>query len=180
MSTRVILDNQLMHLTLERLCHELLENYGNFQNTVLIGIQPRGVLLAERLSIRINDLTGTNIPCGKLDITFHRDDFRSRGKQLQAAATDIDFIIEGKNVILVDDVLYTGRTVRAAMDAMLTFGRPAHVDLLVLIDRRFNRELPIQADFVGKTVDTIEEVEVKVQWANDIEHDCVLLLKNDA
>jgi pyrimidine operon attenuation protein/uracil phosphoribosyltransferase len=99
---------------------------------------------------------------------------------LQAAATDIDFIIEGKNVILVDDVLYTGRTVRAAMDAMLTFGRPAHVDLLVLIDRRFNRELPIQADFVGKTVDTIEEVEVKVQWANDIEHDCVLLLKNDA
>lgn len=180
MSTRVILDNQLMHLTLERLCHELLENYGDFQNTVLIGIQPRGVLLAERLSVRLNDLTDKEIPCGRLDITFHRDDFRSRGKQLQAAATDIDFIIEGKNVILVDDVLYTGRTVRAAMDAMLSFGRPAHVDLLVLIDRRFNRELPIQADFVGKTVDTIEEVEVKVQWGDDIENNCVLMLKDDA
>lgn len=180
MSNRVILDSQLMHLTLERLCYELFENYGDFSNTVLIGIQPRGSLLAARISAQLETLIGHSVPFGKIDITFHRDDFRRSGKHFQASETEMDFIIEGKNVILVDDVLYTGRTVRAAMEAMLSFGRPAHVDLLVLIDRRFNRELPIQADFVGKTVDTIEKVNVKVHWADDEHPDCVLLLKENA
>ena len=124
----------------------------------------RGVLLAEKIHQKIFDLTGQSIPFGKIDTTFHRDDFR-RGKSLNAKVTEIDFHIEEKNVLLIDDVLYTGRTIRAAMDALLSFGRPLKVELLVLIDRRFNRELPIQPDFVGNIVDTIEKVDVEVRWA---------------
>lgn len=177
MNNRVILDQKLIHLTLERLCHELIENYGDFSNTAIIGVQPRGVLLAERLHIRLETLLGIKILFGKLDPTFHRDDFRSRGKQLLAKETDIDFIIDDMEVILVDDVLYTGRTIRASLDALMAFGRPAHVELLTLINRRFNRELPIQPDYCGKTVDTIEDVHVEVKWADREGEDCVILSK---
>ncbi len=165
MSDTILLNGNQIQLTIERLSREVIESI-NFQNTVIIGVQPRGVLLAEKIHQKILELTGNNIPFGKIDTTFHRDDFR-RGKSLNAKVTEIDFHIEEMNVLLIDDVLYTGRTIRAAMDALLSFGRPLKIELLVLIDRRFNRELPIQPDFVGNIVDTIEKVDVEVRWAGN-------------
>lgn len=165
MSDTVILNGNQIQLTIERLSREVIESI-HFTNTVIIGVQPRGVLLAEKIHQKIISLTGVQIPFGKIDTTFHRDDFR-RGKSLNAKVTEIDFHIEGKEVLLIDDVLYTGRTIRAAMDALLSFGRPTKIELLVLIDRRFNRELPIQPDFVGSVVDTIESVDVEVHWAGE-------------
>ncbi|MCC6515627.1 MAG: bifunctional pyr operon transcriptional regulator/uracil phosphoribosyltransferase PyrR [Chitinophagales bacterium] len=165
MSDTVLLNGNQIQLTIERLSREVIESI-HFTNTVIIGVQPRGVLLAEKIHQKIIALTGVQIPFGKIDTTFHRDDFR-RGKSLNAKVTEIDFHIEGKEVLLIDDVLYTGRTIRAAMDALLSFGRPTKIELLVLIDRRFNRELPIQPDFVGSVVDTIESVDVEVHWAGE-------------
>lgn len=165
MSDTVLLNGDQIQLTIERLSREVIESI-HFTNTVIIGVQPRGVLLAEKIHQKIIALTGVQIPFGKIDTTFHRDDFR-RGKSLNAKVTEIDFHIEGKEVLLIDDVLYTGRTIRAAMDALLSFGRPTKIELLVLIDRRFNRELPIQPDFVGSVVDTIESVDVEVHWAGE-------------
>ncbi len=165
MSDAILLNGNQIQLTIERLSREVIESI-NFQNTVIIGVQPRGVFLAEKIHAKIKELTGQDIPFGKIDPTFHRDDFR-RGKSLNAKVTEIDFQIEDKDVILMDDVLYTGRTIRAAMDALLSFGRPSKIELLVLIDRRFNRELPIQSDFIGSVVDTIEKVDVEVHWASD-------------
>ena len=165
MSDIVLLNGDQIQLSIERLSREVIESI-HFTNTVIIGVQPRGVLLAEKIHQKIISLTGVQIPFGKIDTTFHRDDFR-RGKSLNAKVTEIDFHIEGKEVLLIDDVLYTGRTIRAAMDALLSFGRPTKIELLVLIDRRFNRELPIQPDFVGSVVDTIESVDVEVHWAGE-------------
>ncbi|MCB0507434.1 MAG: bifunctional pyr operon transcriptional regulator/uracil phosphoribosyltransferase PyrR [Chitinophagales bacterium] len=165
MSEAIILNGKQIQLIIERLSREVIESI-HFENTVIIGVQPRGVLLAEKIKKRIQELTNNNIPFGKIDTTFHRDDFR-RGKSLNAKTTEIEFQIENKNVLLVDDVLFTGRTIRAAMDALLSFGRPMKIELLVLMDRRFNRELPIQPDFVGSVVDTIENVDVEVRWESE-------------
>ena len=176
MSDVILLNGNQIKLTIERLTREVIESF-NFSNTVIIGVQPRGVLLAEKIHQKIIELTGKELPFGKIDTTFHRDDFR-RGKSLNAKITEIDFHIEEKEVLLVDDVLYTGRTIRAAMDALLSFGRPKKVELLVLIDRRFNRELPIQPDFTGRVVDTIEKVDVEVRWAtNEKESNEVLFVR---
>ncbi len=168
MQPRLILESRHFSLTIRRLCHLLIENHGDFSNTVLIGVQPRGVMLASRIYKELSAITGLkNIAYGKLDITFYRDDFRQKGKPMQASETDITFSIEGKKVVLIDDVLYTGRTIRAAMDAMLDFGRPFHVELLVLIDRRLHRDLPIQATYIGKVIDSIAEEKVKVEWQEE-------------
>lgn len=168
-----------MQLTLERFSHQLLENYGDFSDTAIIGVQPRGVLLSDKIYEQLSKIIDTPIQYGKLDITFYRDDFRSKGKQLEAKETDINFTIEGKKIVLIDDVLYTGRTIRAALDALLAHGRPSEVKLLTLINRRFNRELPIQPDFIGQTVDTQAGEVVSVQW-NDVENgSCVILLKEN-
>ena len=176
MSDVILLNGNQIQLTIERLTREVIESI-NFSNTVIIGVQSRGVLLAEKIHQKIIELTGKELPFGKIDTTFHRDDFR-RGKSLNAKITEIDFHIEEKEVLLVDDVLYTGRTIRAAMDALLSFGRPKKVELLVLIDRRFNRELPIQPDFTGRVVDTIEKVDVEVRWAtNEKESNEVLFVR---
>jgi pyrimidine operon attenuation protein/uracil phosphoribosyltransferase len=165
---RAILDNQRFSLTIDRLCHQLIEKYDGFENACLIGIQPRGTFLAERLMQRLAKLNKKNIPeYGSLDITFYRDDYRQKEKPLAAAATEIDFLIEEKEVILVDDVLYTGRTIHAAMTALQDFGRPKTIDLVCLVDRRFNRHFPIDADYVGITVDSLDEAYVKVVWAED-------------
>ncbi len=166
MQPRLILDSGKFLLTLDRLCYELIENHAAFSETVIIGVQPRGVPLAERIHKRLQEILKTkDIQYGTLDVTFHRDDFRRREETLAAKTTDIDFLIEGKRVILIDDVLYTGRTIRAALDALLDFGRPKSVELLVLIDRRFSRHLPVQPDYVGKTVDAVDSARVKVEWA---------------
>lgn len=165
MPPRVILDSKKFSLTIDRLCYQLIENHRDFSNTVLIGVQPRGIHLSNRIHQRLQDIQqGATIKYGKLDITFHRDDFRRRETHLIPSDTTIDFSIEGKNVVLIDDVLYTARTIRAAFDALLYFGRPAHVELLVLVDRRLSRHIPIQPTYVGKTVDAIESEFVKVEW----------------
>jgi pyrimidine operon attenuation protein/uracil phosphoribosyltransferase len=158
-----ILSEQQLSITIKRLAHQILENHVDLDNTVLIGIQPRGVFLSDQLVEEIKKETAQkNISYGKLDITFYRDDIR---KELHVAnQTDILFSVEGKNVILIDDVLYTGRTIRAALDALLDFGRPDKVELCVLIDRRFSRQFPIQPDYVGKSIDSIISEKVKVYW----------------
>jgi pyrimidine operon attenuation protein / uracil phosphoribosyltransferase len=164
MEKQVILDDQQVQLTMNRLAYQLIENHDNFANTVLIGLQPRGIHVLERLKVILEKITGQQIVCGQLDITFYRDDFRRREKPLIPSATNIDFTIEGKRVVLIDDVLYTGRTIRSGLDALLAFGRPICVELLVLIDRRFQRDLPIQADYVGQAVDTLNSERVSVEW----------------
>ena len=163
---KVILDKSQLQLTILRLSHQLMEDHSDFAETVLIGLQPRGVYLADKIVEHLrNSLPNNQIKYGKLDITFYRDDIR---KEFHIAnQTDISFSIEGKNVILIDDVLYTGRTIRAALDALLAFGRPAKVELCVLVDRRFSRQLPIQPDYCGKTIDSILSEKVKVEWDKD-------------
>ena len=160
---KIILDKQQLHLTISRLAHQLLENQLHLDDVVFIGLQPRGVRVSDKLVENIRALyPAEKIQYGVLDITFYRDDIRD---ELHVAnKTDIPFSIEGKKVILIDDVLYTGRTIRAALDALQDFGRPQKVELCVLVDRRFNRELPIQPDYCGKAIDTVISQKVKVEW----------------
>lgn len=177
MKPRTILEKKQFELTITRLCYQLIEVHNNFSESVIIGLQPRGVFLADRIHKTLQKiLKRTDIQLGKLDVTFFRDDFRK--KELIPNSTQIDFIIEDKNVIMVDDVLYTGRTIRAGMDAMLAFGRPKDVELLVLIDRRFSRNLPIQAKYVGKTIDSVSSEKVTVDWKETEGEDKVLLIGN--
>lgn len=170
-----ILNSKQFHLTLTRLCYQLIENHNSFSNSALIGLQPRGIYLAHRLGKMLEEIHKKPILTGALDITFYRDDFRRRERPLIPSATNIDFIVEGKKVVLVDDVLYTGRTVRAGLDAMLAFGRPESVELLTLIDRRFSRNLPIQPNYAGITVDSISEERVSVEWKETEGEDKVIL-----
>lgn len=180
MQPRVILDTKKFALTIDRLCYQIIENHPHFTDTVILGVQPRGVNLSSRIMKRLEVLSTHGQPLyGKLDITFFRDDFRRRDKPLKASETDIDFSIEDKHVILVDDVLYTGRTIRSAMDALVHLGRPKHVELLTLIDRRYSRHLPIQANYVGKTVDAIETERVLVEWKEHDGADKVWILKQN-
>jgi pyrimidine operon attenuation protein / uracil phosphoribosyltransferase len=176
-SLKVLLDHNQLNITLKRLAHQLVENHLNFNNTVIIGIQPRGIWLSDRVASLVNEITNRNqVAYGKLDITFYRDDVHKAGEIHVPSQTDINFSIEGKNVILVDDVLHTGRTIRSAMDALIDFGRPQNVELLVLIDRRFSRELPIQPDYIGHAVDTIMSQKVKVYWKEKDDKDEVVLI----
>ena len=180
MERQVILNSKHFELTLNRLCYQLIETHNDFSNSVLIGLQPRGVNVVRRLKSKLEEILGKEIVCGNLDITFYRDDFRRREVPLIPSATNIDFVIENKNVVLIDDVLYTGRTIRSGLDALLAFGRPSKVELLTMIDRRFKRDLPIQADYVGKTVDTLISERVSVEW-NEIEgEDKVVLFTPEA
>lgn len=177
MQTLTLLDGQRFQITIQRLCHQLIENHDHFDNSVILGIQPRGVFLAKRIIEELKKiLPDFTIESGNLDITFFRDDFRRKEGLLIPSSTEIDFIIEGKKVILVDDVLWTGRTIRAAMDALQSFGRPEKVELLTLVDRRFSRHLPIEADYIGIKVDTIDSQKVIVNWKETDHEDKVILL----
>ncbi|WP_291721148.1 bifunctional pyr operon transcriptional regulator/uracil phosphoribosyltransferase PyrR [Bernardetia sp.] len=164
---RLLFSSDLLDLTVSRLCEQLIENYSDFSDTVLLGIQPRGTLFAERIHKRLETRLNKKIPFGKLDVTFYRDDFRRRDEPLKANMTDVPFVIENKKVILIDDVLYTGRTISAAMSAMAAFGRPKKVDLLVLIDRKYTRDLPIAPNYTGKTVNTILSEHIEVEWTQE-------------
>lgn len=176
---RTILEKERFSLTIDRLCHQLIEDFDDFSNACLIGVQSKGVLLANRINERLTTiLGGTKIDYGKLDITFYRDDFRTREVPLKASSTELDFLVEGKDVILIDDVLYTGRTIQAGLSALQHYGRPREVKLLSLIDRRFNRHLPIQSDYIGLRVDAIDEAYVKVEWEEVEGMDRVLLFAN--
>ncbi len=161
----ILLDKAKFAITIQRLCYELIEQHGFFEDSAIIGLQPRGTYLAQNIRDRLIRILGvSDIPYGYLDPTFYRDDFRRRDEPLKPQESDINFLLEGKRVILVDDVLYTGRTVRAGLDALLDYGRPEEVDFLVLVDRRFTRQLPIDSDYVGMRVDTRSSQKVKVEW----------------
>jgi pyrimidine operon attenuation protein/uracil phosphoribosyltransferase len=170
-----VITAEQINLTIKRMAHQVLENHIHLHNTVLIGLQPRGIFLSDRIvkEVRsVNDVPA--LQYGKLDITFYRDDVR---KELHMPnQTDIKFSIEEKNVLLIDDVLYTGRTIRAALDALMDFGRPSKVELMVLIDRRYSRQLPIQPDYVGKAIDSIITQRVKVLWSERDGKDEVVLI----
>lgn len=173
---KTILDHQQISLSIKRLAHQLLENHVAMKDTVVIGIQPRGIFLSDRIVKEIRkEMPGGTFFYGKLDITFYRDDIR---KNIHVPNhTDIAFSIEGKNVVLIDDVLYTGRTIRAALDALMDYGRPEKVELLSLIDRRYSRQLPIQPDYTGKIIDSIVSQKVKVMWIEKDGKDEVILLE---
>lgn len=179
MQKKLILDSDLLRVTIDRLCQELIENHGAFESTVLLGLQPRGIFLAERIREKLSQALEKEIPLGYLDATFHRDDFRRREEPPKASETRVPFLIEGKQVILIDDVLYTGRTVRAALDAMIAFGRPEKVELLVLIDRRRTRELPISANYVGQYVNTLDTQKVLVEMDSDHKHNRIWLINKE-
>jgi pyrimidine operon attenuation protein / uracil phosphoribosyltransferase len=173
---RILMDAARMGLTIERMCLQLLEMPSDEVPLCVVGIQPRGIRLAKRISDQIALIEPTMaFEYGELDITFYRDDVRRSGYALQAQPTRMDFLVEGKRVVLVDDVLYTGRTIQAALAALQPFGRPARVELVTLIDRRFNRELPIQAHVVGLRVDALDEAYVRVEWEHIHGQDRVLL-----
>ena len=177
MSQKVLLSSKEINIILHRLACQLLENHLDFKNTVLIGIQPRGIFLAQRLTDILKSEYGVNdINLGFLDITFYRDDFRRGNKTLEANKTNINFLIEDKKVVLIDDVLYTGRSIRAALTALQSFGRPIEIELLTLIDRRFSRHLPIQPNYRGRQVDAINNEKVKVMWQENDGEDAVYLV----
>tara|TARA_B100001093_G_scaffold289854_2_gene276802 strand:- start:715 stop:1260 length:546 start_codon:yes stop_codon:yes gene_type:complete len=175
MKSTEILNSLQVSLTIRRLCFQLIENHHNFSNTVLVGLQPNGVALVNRLKKELEKISGNKIVTGSLDITFFRDDFRRKQKPLVPSITNIDFSIENKIVVLVDDVFFTGRTIRSGLDAIMTFGRPLSVEFLTLIERRFTQHLPIKADYIGQSIDTINEEKVSVLWKENDGEDQILL-----
>tara|TARA_Y100000589_G_scaffold209045_1_gene197141 strand:- start:438 stop:983 length:546 start_codon:yes stop_codon:yes gene_type:complete len=180
MQPREIINTTEFNLILKRLAFELIENHSDFEDTVLIGLQSKGVYLANRIQEFLKDINpDLNLAIGSLDITFFRDDFRRTEKPLVANETNIDFIVEDKKVILIDDVLFTGRTIRAGLDAMLAFGRPSFVELLVFVDRRYRRHLPIQPTYVGKVVDSVTSEKVSVEWEEIEGEDRVLMYSSE-
>ena len=180
MAKKTLLNAKDIHIILHRLACQLIENHTNFSDTVLVGLQPRGIFLAKRLTqILQKDYAISTIELGQLDITFYRDDFRRRNEPLEANDTTINFIIEGKKVVFIDDVLYSGRSIRAALTAIQSFGRPVSIELLVLIDRRFSRHLPIQPDYKGRQVDVINSEKVKVSWLENDKKDAVYIISNN-
>jgi pyrimidine operon attenuation protein / uracil phosphoribosyltransferase len=179
MSQKVLLNAKEVNIILHRLACQLIENHNDFTDTVLIGIQPRGKYLAHRLCKMLkDDYKIKNIKLGHLDITFFRDDFRRSEKPLEANTTVIDVEVENKKIVFIDDVLYTGRSIRAALTAIQSFGRPCEIELLTLIDRRFSRHLPIQPDYRGRQVDAINEEKVKVNWVENDGEDSVYLISS--
>ena len=177
---RQILNQKDIQITIERLCQQLIEHHGDFNNTVIVGVQPRGTFLSNRIIAKLKQLLNTtNLDSGSLDISFYRDDLRRRDEPIVPEVMDMNLSLEGKNVVLIDDVLFTGRSIRSAIDALMAFGRPKSVELLTLIDRRFSRDLPIQPNYVGRTVDAIDSERVIVEWKEVNVKDRILMVKSD-
>ena len=177
MKPKVLLSDKKINIILNRLCYQLIERHGNFSNAVLIGLQPRGTLLLDRL-IKLLIKSGiAELKTGKLDTTFFRDDFRRSEIPLSANTTVMDQSVEGKDVVLIDDVLFTGRSIRSALTAIDTYGRPKSIELLVLVDRRFSRHLPIQPDYLGAQIDALQGDKVKVVWSENETENIVYLEK---
>ena len=172
--SKIILNSNQLRLTINRLSFEIIENCKSFDNIAIIGMQPRGVSLSQSIHQILQANTQQKVKHGYLDTTFFRDDFRRREDIIVPKHTNIDFSLEGIHVILIDDVLFTGRSIRSALDALVSFGRPSSVELLVLIDRRFSREFPIQPKYIGKSVDVIDNEHVVVDLSKKNSH--VLLL----
>ena len=162
MPLKQVFTKEEIERAITRISHEIIENNKGVKDLAIIGIRTRGYVLAERIAKVINNLYGTKLDVGALDITFYRDDLSLVAEQPVIHNTEIDFDIEGKNIVLVDDVLYTGRTIRCALDAIIDFGRPGAIQLAVLVDRG-HRELPIRADYVGKNLPTSQKELVQVK-----------------
>ena len=177
---RQILNQKDIQITIERLCQQLIEHHSDFKNTVIVGVQPRGIFLSNRIITKLKQLLKTtNLESGSLDISFYRDDLRRRDEPIVPEVMDMNLSLEGKNVVLIDDVLFTGRSIRSAIDALMAFGRPKSVELLTLIDRRFSRDLPIQPNYVGRTIDAIDSERVIVEWKEVNGKDRILMVKSD-
>ena len=178
-NVKELADKNIFGITLQRLAYQLIENHDDFSESVIIGLQPRGIYLSRRIHNILSEILKTKILHGELDVTFFRDDFRQREELITPSSTQVDFIVENKKVILVDDVLFTGRTIRAGLDALLAFGRPAKVELLVLVDRRYSRHVPMEPDYVGIAVDTISSQKVKVSWKETDGEDNIIMLSSE-
>ena len=167
MKPKILLNEKKVNTILKRLCHQLIETHGDFSNSVLVGIQPRGILLLDQIIRLLKEEDIREIKYGKLDVTFFRDDFRRKKKPLNAKSTEMNETVEGKKVVFIDDVLYTGRSIRSALTAIDSYGRPESIELLVLVDRRFSRHLPIQPDYLGAQIDAIQGDRVRVVWSKN-------------
>ena len=178
MTSRILLNEKKIEIILRRLCCQLKEKHGDFSKTILVGLQPRGTLLLERLVKLLNEQGLMDLKLGKLDTTFFRDDYRRNKKPLNANKTEMNQSVEGMDVVFIDDVLYTGRSIRSALTAIDTYGRPNCIELLVLIDRRFSRHLPIQPDYLGAQVDALQGDKVRVIWSENSAKNIVYLEKN--
>ena len=167
MTSKILLSEKKLEIILNRLCHQLKEKHGDFSKTILVGLQPRGTLLLDRLITLLNKQGFKDLKHGKLDTTFFRDDYRTSEKPLNANRTEMNEAVEGMDVVFVDDVLFTGRSIRSALTAIDVYGRPNSIELLVLIDRRFSRHLPIQPDYLGAQIDALQGDRVRVVWSNN-------------
>ena len=175
-----IVNSKQFGLMIERLAYQLIENHSDFTQTILVGLQPRGVEFTNRIVEKLNEISNDKvINSGSLDITFFRDDFGRRESPIVPQELDMNISIEDKNVVLIDDVLFTGRSIRSALDALLSFGRPNQVELMVLVDRRLKRHLPIEPNYIGKTVDSIFSEKVIVRWNSENTEDEIILLKSE-
>ena len=178
LNEREILNQKSFLITIERLCHQLIESHNNFSNSIFLGVQPRGSFLNHRILKTIDRIMPeNNIRSGNIDISFYRDDLMRRDEPIVPQEMDINFSVEDKDIVLIDDVLFTGRTIRSALDALLNFGRPRSVELLILINRRFSRHLPIEPNYIGKTIDSISSEKVVVEWNEIGGKDRVLIKK---
>ena len=173
-----VADSEGLNRILTRITHEILEKNKGSKDLVLIGMRTRGEFLARRIQSKLKNIDGADLPIGVLDVTLYRDDFRTRIKQPEVSVSNITFDINDKHIILMDDVLYTGRTVRSAMNAIMDLGRPASIQLFILVDRG-HRELPIRADYVGKNVPTSQNEEIKVKLSEVDEEDAIYLIEID-
>jgi len=173
-----VIDELGLHRVITRISHEILEKNKGSKNLVLIGMKTRGEFLAKRVWDMIKEIENIELPLGILDVTLYRDDFRTRMKQPEVSVSNMTFDINEKNVILIDDVLYTGRTVRAALDALVDYGRPRTIQLFVLVDRG-HRELPIRADYVGKNIPTSLNEEIKVKMSEVDGEDAIYLMETE-
>ena len=176
MTTKEVIDGVTMKRAITRITYEIIERYQGIENVVLIGIKTRGIFIAQRIAERLKQLENIDIPVGELDITLYRDDKKNQADEAEVHASNIPFSLEGKEVILVDDVLFTGRTIRAALDAIMDVGRPKRIGLAVLVDRG-HRELPIRADFVGKNIPTALAEEIIVEMEEIDKQDRILINK---
>ena len=175
----ILFDNKRLEITINRLCHQLIENHKTFTNTVLIGLQPRGKYFLNRIKKNLEKNLNKEIITGYLDTTFYRDDFRSRDIP-QAQETSIPFIVDDKDVIIIDDVLFTGRTVRSAMEGIMNFGRPKKIELLVLVDRKFSRDVPIEPSYCGLKINTITSDRIEVNLTEQgFKEDNIMIQSNE-
>ncbi len=176
MKPKILLNQKKVTTILKRLCHQLMERHGDFSNSILVGIQPRGILLLDQIINLLKEEDIREIKYGKLDVTFFRDDFRRKKKPLNAKSTEMNVTVEGKKVVFIDDVLYTGRSIRSALTAIDSYGRPESIELLVLVDRRFSRHLPIQPDYLGAQIDALQGDRVRVVWSKN-STECIVYLE---